>query len=565
MMLIAYPIYILRLFLVAIANILKKRLRPPAYVIFTLHGPYPDLKQQPEGLLQRRMMGRVKSLQELADELLLVAANPHVKGIILHLGKPELTLAQVQSLAGIIGEVRTKGKEVISWATSYDSSTYALAAACSRILLQEGGVVYTLGFASRHLYLKNALDWCGVELDVVQVSPYKSAGERFTRSDMSNEVREMIEWLLDSYYGQFIKTVAEGRGLTDDQVAALIEQTPLNSDTAVEAGVIDGIVSAEDLPTYLGEDEKPARLASWDECKRFFPRAYPPQPGPYIALLRIQGNIVDGKSLRPPARPPLPVPFLFNEQTGDLSFVQQARLVLKDKRARAVLLYIDSGGGSAASSEAITSILSKIAAKKPLVALMGSIAGSGGYYVATPASHIIARPATLTGSIGVIAAKLVDARLLEKLLINRETIRRGQKELFASPEEPFTEEERSKALSFIFHVYELFIRRVAESRAMQPDAVKEIGDGKVWTGEQALSNGLIDELGGLETALARLREKASLPENTPLIEIPLPRRETAPLPVTAGWIEHALRNLDQVREGKALLAGPLYFYQPFKR
>lgn len=565
MMLIAYPIYILRLVLVAIANILKKRLRPPAYVIFTLHGPYPDLKQPPEGLLQRRMMARVKSLQELADEFRMVAASPHVKGIILQLGKPELTLAQIQSLAGIIGEVRAKSKEVISWATSYDSSTYALAAACDRILLQEGGVVYTLGFASRQIYLKNALDWCGVELDVVQVSPYKSALERFTRSNMSAEVREMIEWLLDSYYRQFIKAVAEGRDLTEDKVTGMIEQTPLYGDTAVDAGAADGIVNAEDLPSYLGEPEKPARLASWDECKRIFPRPLPPPPGPYIALLRVQGNIVDGKSRRPPARPPLPAPFLFNEQTGDLSFVQQARLVLRDKRARAVLLYIDSGGGSAASSEAITSILNKIAAKKPLVALMGSIAGSGGYYVATPASHIIAQPATLTGSIGVIAAKLVNTRLLERLLLNRETISRGQKELFASPEEPFTEEEKSKALNFIFHIYELFIKRVAESRAIKPDAVKEIGGGKVWTGEQALSNGLIDELGGLETALARLREKTALPENTPLVEIPLPRRETAPLPVTAGWIEQALRNLDQVREGKALLAGPLYFYQPFQR
>ncbi len=564
-MLIAYSIYILRLVLVFIANILKKGLRPPEYVTFVLHGPYPDLKQPPEGFLQKRMSPRVKSLQELTDEFRLTAESPHVKGIILHLGKPELTLAQIQSLSDLIRETRAKGKEVITWATGYNISGYCLAVAGDRILLQEGGIVYTLGLTSRQLYMKNALEWCGIELDVVQVSPYKSALERFARSNMSEEVREMYEWLLDSYYGQFIKAISEGRNLTVENVHELVEQTPLYGKKALETGAVDGIVNAEDLPAFLGSREKPIRLASWDECKKTFPRPLPPQPGRYIALLRVEGNIVDGKSRRPPARPPFPAPFLFNEQTGELSFVQKARLALKDKRARAVLLYIDSGGGSAAASEAITSILGKIATQKPLVAVMGSIAGSGGYYVATPASHIVAQPAALTGSIGVIAAKLVNSRLLEKLLLNRETIRRGQKELFASPEKPFTEEEKNKALEFIFHVYDLFIKRVAESRAMQPGAVKEIGGGKVWTGEQALSNGLVDELGGLETALAKLRQKAGLPKNTPLVEVPLPRRETAPVPAAMGWIEHARGNLDQLQESKALLAGPLYFYHPFEK
>ncbi len=564
-MLIAYPIYLLRVLLVTLANILKKGLRPPEYVTFTLHGSYPDLKLPPEGLLQKRMAPRVKSLQELAGEFRLVAADPRLKGIILHLGKPELTLAQIQSLTASIREVQAKGKVVISWATGYDLSTYCLAAVCDRIMLQEGGVIHTLGLTGRQPYVKKALDWCGIELDVVQVSPYKSALERFVRSSMSDEVREMYDWLFDSYYGQFINTVAEGRKLSEERVHKLVEQTPLYGGKALDSGAVDGIVNAEDLPAYLGSNEKPARLAAWDECKKCFPKPLPPQPGRYIALLRVQGNIVDGKSRRPPARPPVPAPFLFNEQTGDLTFVHQARLVLRDRRARAVLLYIDSGGGSAASSEAITSILGKIAARKPLVAVMGSIAGSGGYYVATPAPYIVAQPATLTGSIGVIAAKVVNSRLMEKLLINREITRRGQKELFASPEEPFTEEEKNKALDFIFHIYELFIKRVAESRGKPPETVKEIGGGKVWTGEQALSNGLVDELGGLETALARLREKAGLPGNTPLVDIPLPRRETAPLPTSAALIEHALSNLAQLGEGKALLAGPLYFYQPFKK
>ena len=558
-MLIAYPIYILRLLFTVAANILRKGLRPPEYVTFTLHGSYTDLRRPPEGFLQSKLSPREKSLQELTGDLKTSAINSQVKGVIFFLNKPELTLSQIQSLTRVIEEIRAGGKEVIAWSTNYDTLSYCLAAAGNRILLQEGGVIYTLGFASRQLYMKEALAWCGVELDVVRVSPFKSALDRLIRSDMSEEVKEMTEWLMDSYYQQFIETIARGRKLDEIEAGKLVEKTPLFGDEAVVAGAIDGVVNAEDLPAYLGSRDKPARLASWDECKKCFTRPLPPPPGRYIAILRVQGNIVDGKSSRPPGRPPLPAPFIFNEQTGDLTFVRQARAALRNRRVRAVLLYIDSGGGSAASSEAITSILGTIAAKKPLVALMGSVAASGGYYVATAASYIVAEQATITGSIGVIAAKVVNARLLEKLLLNRETVERGKKDLFASQDEPFTEEERSKALGFINHIYELFLKRVADSRSMEHKVVEEVGGGKVWTGQQALEHGLVDELGGLETALARLRREAGLPENTPLIDIPYPRRDTAPLPVSSGWIEFALSNLDQFQDGKALLIGAPYF------
>lgn len=541
---------------------MKKGLRPPDYVIFTLHGSYTDLRRPDKGFLQRKILGRVKSLQELEKDFQLVAKNPRVKGLILHLGSPALTLPQVQSLAQMIRDLQAAGKEVITWATNYDTQKYTLAAAGDRILLQKGGTVYTLGFANRQLYMKNTLDWCGIEFDVVRVSPYKSTLDMFARSDMSDQVKEMTAWLMNSYYQQFVKAIADGRNMTEEQIHELIEQTPLYGEKAIEAGIIDGVVNAEDLPGYLGSKDNKVRLASWDECGKSFLRPLPPPPGNYIAVLRVEGNIIDGKSRRPPSRPPLPVPFLFNEQTGDLSFVQQARRVLRNKRASAVLLYIESGGGSAASSEAMTSILKKIAEEKPLVAMMGSMAASGGYYVATPASYIVAQPATITGSIGVIAAKIVNSRLLEKLLLNRETLHRGQKELFASPEKPFTEEEREKALGFIKQVYELFVERVADSRSINHDAVERIGGGKVWTGEQALEHGLIDELGGLGTALNRLRKLANLPKNTPLVEMLYPGQDTAPLPTAAGWIDYALDNLAQIRKQQALLAGPFYFQQP---
>lgn len=562
-MLISYLLYMLRAALIIMGNLLKKGLRPPDYVVFTLHGTYPDLRQPPEGFLQKMVKARVKSLQELENEFRIVGKSPRVKGVILKLSNLALSLSQVQSLTEMIKELKARGKEVITWSAFYDTHTYILATAGDRILLQRGGIIHTLGFAERQLYMKKALDWCGIELDVVRISPYKSALDRFSRTDMSEEVKKMTGWLMDSYYEQLVRAIARGRNLEEEEVHDLIKNTPFFGEKAIDAGVVDHIVNAEDLPKFLGSKDKPVLLSSWAECSRRFPRPLPPLPGKYIAVLRVQGNIVDGKSQRPPARPPLPIPFLFNEQTGDLSFVQQARQAIRDKRIRAVLLYIDSGGGSASASEAITSILKQVAAQKPLVAMLGTMAGSGGYYVATPASFIVAQPGTITGSIGVISAKIVNSRFLERLLFNREIIGRGQKDPFRSSEERFTEEERKKVWQYITHVYELFVRHVADSRNITSDAVDRVGGGKVWTGEQALEHGLVDKLGGLETALSKLRKLANLPPNTPLIEIPGPKWETAPLTTTTAWIDYALSNMDQFKNSRILMAGPLYFHQPW--
>ncbi len=558
-MLISYLVYFIRAFFIMLGNILKKGIRPPDYVTFTIHGSYPDLREVPESYLQKKLKGRIKSLQELENDFQLIAKNPRVKGIILHVGNLSMPFSKIQSLAQMLQDLQSNGKEVITWATGYDTYSYYLATAANRIFIQEGGVIDTLGFTHRQVHMKNALDWCGIELDVVRISPYKAALEQLTHSKMSEEAREMVNWIMDSHYQQFVRAVTRGRNLEKYNVDALIEKTPLHGEKALEAGALDSVVNFENLPSFLGNSGKSARLASWDECGKIFTRPMPPSPGKYIAVLRVQGNIVDGKSQRPPGRPPFSLPFLFNDQTGNLSFVQQAHRVLKDKKAKGVLLYIDSGGGSAASSEAINSSLQKIAAQKPVVAMMSSVAGSGGYYVATPASYIVAQPATITGSIGVITAKVVNSRLLERLLLNRETIQRGKKDLFDSPEEPFTEEEKKKAWEFISQIYELFIKRVADNRKINPEDVHHIGKGKVWTGEQALEHGLVDELGGLKTAVNKLYSLANLPANTPLVEIPLPKREISPSDTSMAWFNCAFHNMALLRDNQALFIDPLFF------
>ena len=557
----SWLVYLVRLCFISAGNLLKKGMPSPDYVFYTLQGHPADLKAAPQSFLEKRMRPRDRSLQEIETDFRRIAAAPGVKGIILHPVNFTLSFSQAQSLMDMIKKLREAGKEVFTWAAAYDTAAFCLAAAGEKILLQEGGAVYSLGFASRQLFMKNALQWCGIELDAVRVGPYKTALDRYTHARMSEEARRMTEWLLDSHYKQLVEAIARGRKMTTEEVGALIEKTPLCGEKAVNAGAVDKIINAEDLPGYLG-GSKPVRLVAWEECSRTFSRPLPLKPGKFIALLRVEGSIVEGYSSRPPSRPPLPLPFLFNERTGHLTFVRQARQIRKNRRIKAVLLYINSGGGSAAASEAIWAALDKVAAQKPVVALMGSVAGSGGYYVATPALYIVARPSTITGSIGVIMAKVVDSRLLNRLLLKRETVFRGEKDLFASTDEPFTDEERKKARALIDDIYTLFIRRVSDSRSLTAEEVENIGGGRVWTGEQALGHGLVDKLGGLETALSHLRDLAKLPAGTPLVEMPLPGRETAPPPVASSWLNYALEGLSLPGNGRALLVDPLFFFRP---
>jgi protease-4 len=227
---------------------------------------------------------------------------------------------------------------------------------------------------------------------------------------------------------------------------------------------------------------------------------------------------VQGESRQPPPIPlPIPIPIFDEEASGDVTIVQQVRKLMQDENAAAVVLYIDSGGGSAAASEAMTSALDELAKSRPLVVYMNNIAGSGGYYVATPAHWIVAQPGTLTGSIGVVTAKLVNSPLFDKLYATRRVFERGENVSIMSGLAPFNDAERQIVRQTITRIYEQFVERVAHSRKLTIEQVDAIGGGRVWTGLQAKENGLVDQLGGLDAALTKARELANLSADAPLV------------------------------------------------
>ncbi|HEX4211972.1 MAG TPA: signal peptide peptidase SppA [Candidatus Dormibacteraeota bacterium] len=514
---------------------LRRRLRtPPPYVSFLLESAEPELPPPPAPRWRRILAPPGRNLRQLTEQMRMVGQDARIRGVVLHLRPVDYTPAQVETLAALILDVRRAGKRTICWSTSYNDATYRLACAADEVLLQPGGTITGLGPARSYTYLADALSRIGVSADFCQVSPYKTAADTLTRTGMSPEAREMAGWLADAELESLVWAIAGRKGIGNGEARALVDASPFTDLTAREAEMVDAVVSEEELPARLGGE-----VGTWDRASRSLRRRPPFRPGRrYVGIIRVEGMILDGRSRRPPIRPPLPVPYLFNSQTGDLTVVQQARRLARDPRAAAVVLWIDSPGGSATASEAMHAALRRLAARKPLIAAMGSVAASGGYYVATPAQRIFAQQGSVTGSIGVLAGKIVMGGLLDRLQIGHETVARGEHAAMDMPEEAYTETERAKLRESVSRMYDLFLERVAAGRQRAVSAIEPIAGGRVWTGRQALEHGLVDQAGGLEHALVEARRIGGLRSDAPVVELG-GEPETPPLTPVAATLEHA--------------------------
>ncbi|MFQ5923572.1 MAG: signal peptide peptidase SppA [Anaerolineales bacterium] len=487
-----------------------------------LQGEYSEYPQPPGNLVIRRIRPPKISLMELGEQFRLVAGDPRVKGVVLHLRPLEMAPATIESLRELVTELRKSGKRVVAWGTFYAPSNYLVACAADEILMQPSGEINALGMGQTYPYLARALKKVGMEGDFLPITPYKSAGDMFSRKKMSKEVRKMANWLIDSAYEERL--------------------------VAIELSLVDALLGEEDLPRYLGTDKNPARMGTWDSASKALLIPRPVRVGKYVTVIPLEGTIMDGNSGRPPVKPPIDLPILTEPRAGDLTVVQAARQALRDKRAASVVLYVNSRGGSATSSEAMRAALSKIDEIKPLVVSMGSVAASGGYWVSTPGRHIFAQPSTVTGSIGVILGKIITHGLLDRLFIGREKIQRGEHTDIYDSESRFTKTERAMLWDSITRIYDLFLDRVVESRGMTRGRVDELGGGRVWTGRQAVENGLIDEIGGLEAAITKARELAGLSPDAPTRIVTVGKSQLVPVAQPAAMLEY-------VMEGARLLQG----------
>ncbi len=529
--------------------------RAPDYVIFVLESDLPTLPDPPGPFWQRFVSQPRLSVKELSERFDAIARDPRTKGVVLHLRPVPMPMSCLQDLRELVSTLRTAGKRVIAWAPFYTTGTYYLACACDEILLMPAGVVRPLGFSSTGVFLAEALARVGIKADFIQISPYKSAADPFTKAQMSPEVREQVTWLLDSNHRMLIEAIAESRRLAPDAAAKLVDSSPYIDQVAVDQHVVDGLLAEEQLPDHLGHGGALARIATWDQARRKVRRPRPTTGrGRYVAIMRIEGTIIDGRSDRLPIKPPIDLPLVGEDRAGDLSVVPLARQVAGDKRAAAAVLFVNSRGGSATASEAMRQALELVAKRKPLVVTMGAVAGSGGYLVATPGRWIVARPGTFTGSIGVLTGKVVTGGMFSKLLINRETVAFGRHVTLEGDDDPFTDEERTIVKKEIDRIYQFFLDAVAQSRGMTGEQLEPIAGGRVWTGSQALERNLVDEMGGLECALRKARSLAGLDQKAPAREVKAPRKLVPPraIPTAAGLLGYALEGINLLTRAPSL-------------
>ena len=487
--------------------------RPPEYVWIEVSGSLAEF-ETPIGFLRRRLSQGPSppTLERLRLWLDRIAADGRPRGVVLRIKILNAGWAAIEELRREILAFRSRGGRVVAYfAYPADIRSYYLACAADEILATPLADLNIVGMRTRVDFLKDALDNLGLEVEVVAVSAYKSAGERFVNNDFSRESREQAWRLLDRRFEAVVDAISDGRDLSREEVRARIDLAPYGAREALSEGLLDGVLYEDELPTRFGSEEQRASLAEWGLAQGSLRIPYRRRSRKKVALVTLSGAIVRGRS----RRLPFPLPFIGGEQAGSESVVAALRVAEKARRVAAVLFYVDSPGGDALASDLIWREVERVRAKKPVVVLMGNAAASGGYYVSAAASHIVARRGTLTGSIGVLAIRPVALGLYEKLGINPVALERGARASLLDPSRRPSPDELRVIEDQIGRIYTEFKDRVARGRGMKLFDLEGVAGGRVWTGAEALDLGLVDETGGFREALGKARELGGIELDVP--------------------------------------------------
>ena len=526
-------------------------------VVLPISGPYPELTSVrdplpfPFSLLP--LFPQEVSLENVRATMETIGADRRVQSVILRFDTLQAGPSTLYSLRHHLRDLRDQGKRVVAYLPGASTWDYYLASACDEIVLPQSGRLSALGLRAEAVFLKDTLALVGLEPDLEAIAEYKVTPDTFRRSTMSEPHREMLDAILDSYFGEIVTAIAEGRGLTPARVRELIDAMPLTAAEAVEAGLADAVLYEDELAHHLGDGTTSVPLLTWREAARWLRKPVKWLARQTIGVVSLEGLIVPGHSHRVPLPVPLP---LVEAQAGAETVVQALRQAEANERIAAVILHVETPGGSALASDLICREVRRLRERKPVVVLMGGQATSGGYYVSALAHRIVARPTTLTGSIGIWGGKFVAADFYGKLGIGREAVQRGAMAGLYSEMTPFSEEERVRVRRDLGEAYARFKALVAEGRGMTEEQVEEIGRGRVWTGAQAHEIGLVDELGGFETALALAKELAGLePEQEyAVVQVCPPRHEL--LPPGDGGLKTLLAALRTLAHGRVWALAP---------
>ncbi len=507
----------------AILGILyARRVKPNTVLVVRIEDEIPE--QMPQNSLQDLFNGPSTTVTDITEGIERARTDPHITGLELWVGETSLGMGKIQEIRDRIRAFNLSRKFSVAYLEFATNRSYYLASACQTLIALPKSEFHLHGMMASTTFLRGAFDKLGIYPDFLHIGDYKNATNIYTEKKYTAAHREAAKGLVEDWYRQFVQGVAVSRNLRPGEVEKIIAAGPYNSDAAPDMGLADRVGYGDNFRNFVeqknhGYDRRISLHRYLDRTEKF--------TADKIAVIYAVGEIVPGRS---------GASLWGDEMMGSDTIAQQFRRARADNSVKAVVVRVDSPGGVAFSSEVMRHELELTKGVKPVVVSMSDVAASGGYWLAMSANRIIAEPGTITGSIGVLMGKFNIQGLYAKLGLSTDFIATTENSTLEYPFQNFTPAQREVVLRNMRGTYQDFLQGVAEGRHMKVEDVDKIAQGRVWTGERARQLGLVDELGGLHTAITRARELAKIPadEKVNLLLLPPHRSFFARLLETSG-------------------------------
>lgn len=487
-------------------------------LVLSVSGSLPDYAPEDQ---TAKLLGieQTQSFTSLITQLRKAKVDSRIGAVLLDVDFPGIGWGKADELRDAIKDFRTSGKPVYAYMEIGTNREYYIATAAEKIFLPPGGDLYVNGFAAQAMFYRGSLDKLGVEPQFIKIGKYKNAPDQYTEKEMTEGQKEVTNAILDDYYGRVVSTIAETRKKSPEDVKALIDNAPYNAPQAKTQGLIDDAFYREqvydELKNRLGyKTEDKLRTISGSAYREIPSDSLGLNNGERVAVIYASGAIAGGRSSNSP---------FGGEMVGSDTIVKAVNDAADDSSIKAIVLRVDSPGGSALASDLIWYALENAKAKKPIVVSMGDVAASGGYYIACNANKIVAEPSTVTGSIGVFMGKPVLSGFYNWVGVTTQYTTRGKNAGIFREDTKWEGDELAKMQEQTNNIYFTnFVPKVAKGRNKSVEDVNTIGQGHVWTGAQAKQNGLIDEFGGLEKAIEIAKQLANLPADKDVRRVSFP-------------------------------------------
>jgi protease IV len=443
------------------------------------------------------------TVRGLVEMLRKAKADKRITSVIIKPVGAGALWGKVQEVRDAVTDFRRSGKPVVAYLEYGGEQEFYLATACDKVFLMPAATLDLTGVASYELFMRGMLDKIGAYPDGLHIGEYKTALNTFTEHTFTPAHREMAESLNTDLYEQLVRGIADGRHKSEAEVRSLIDHGPFLSEDALRAGLIDDVAYEDELDDKVKLGSGKAKFVDMNDYRQVSGGSGFGH-GQKIAVIYATGIIASGRSSYDTTG---------SQVTGSDTIVEYLRKARADAGVKAIVLRIDSPGGSAIASDVIWREMTLTRNQKPLVASMSDVAASGGYYIAMPAHAIVAEPSTLTGSIGVVLTKFVIDGTLKKIGLNMEEVSKGKYAGLYSPVRAFSPEEKQRMAENMQATYNTFVEKAAQGRNTTPEKIDAVGQGRVWTGRQAKQIGLVDELGGLERAVSIAKQRAKIAQD----------------------------------------------------